>query len=345
MANYNVNQVRQFYVAKTSPQELTAETDVAATLTTPGDLGYSQLDADGCFYFVSRGANGELVRSDMINAKAIKHITYLDKAKDVYGLKRTKIQMLSSTNSGNPVAGEDYILSVNFTNILGFGIEDTQNEIAMCHATTGMTANQLLGNLAASLYSNTMKGVIKIYAGTTELTDADVAAHNAGTTPITCSSITIEEVEQPWVRGTKSAITYPFTVTGKYINVSGDLLPWATITEDTPTSTIKNTKKIADLEYFCMGERGDWYRNVGWPYVVPTTYLVPADSSDTNGYNVLTIHYKFIGGGDEAASRLSVKDIHIVSTTDLESLKNVIDGYVKEAYTGGEGSGTSGSGS
>jgi len=334
MANFNVNQVRQLYVAKTAPAEITAETNIATTLANPGDFGYSGMDADGCFYFISRGATGELVRSDMINAKSIKHITLADKSTDVYGLKRTKIQMLATTNSGNPVAGEDYIVVVNFTNFLGFGVEDTDVLVGSAHATTGMTANQLLGHLAVSLYQNTAKGIINIYCGNTKLTDTNVAAHNAGTTPITGASITIEEVEQPWVRGVRSAIVYPFTVTGKYIKQNNDVLPWATITEDTPVTTITNTKRIADLEYFCMGERGDWYRNVGWPHVVPTQYLIPADSTDAAGYNVLTIHYKYIGGGDEAASRLSVKDIQIASTQSLETLKGVIEGYQKEAFAG-----------
>lgn len=333
MANFNVNQVRHLYVAKTAPQEIDTAS-IATDLANPGDFGYSTLDSEGNFYFVSRGATGELVRSDMINAKSIKHITYCDKTKDVYGLKRTKIQMLGTTNSGNPVAGEDYTVVVNFTNILGFGVEDTAVLTATAHATTGMTAAQLLGELAVALYQNTLKGVIKIYCGGTELTDAAVKAHVAGTTPITGASIEIEEVEQPWVRGVKSAIVYPFTVTCKYITNNNDVLPWATISAVTPVTTIKNTKKIADLEYFCMGERGDWYRNVGWPHVIPTQYLVPADSTDAAGYNVLTIHYKYIGGGDEAASRLSVKDIQIASTVSLEALKGIIEGYQKEAFAG-----------
>ena len=338
MANFNVNQVRQLYVATTAPAEITSQTNIASTLDDPGDFGYSELDSDGCFYFISRGANGELVRSDMINAKSIKHITYCDKSTDVYGLKKTKVQMLSSTNSGNPVAGEDYILVVNFTNVFGFGIEDTNVVTAVAHATTGMTANQLLGELAVSLYQNLDKGIANVYCGTSLLDDDDIAAHVAGTTPITGSSITIEEVEQPWVRGTRSAIVYPFTVTGKYITINNDVLPWANITADTPTTTLTNTKKIADLEYFCMGERGDWYRSVNWPNIVPTKYLIPADNSDTGGYNVLTIHYKYIGGGDEAASRLSVKDIQIVSTQSLETLKGVIEGYQTAAVTGTSGS-------
>ena len=333
MANFNVNQVRHLYVAKTAPQEIDV-TSVTTDLANPGDFGYSTMDSEGNFYFISRGATGELVRSDMINAKSIKHITYADKTKDVYGLKRTKIEMLSTTNSGNPIAGEDYTVVLNFTNVLGFGVEDTAVLTATAHAVTGMTAAQLLGELAVSLYKNSLRGIIKVYCGGTELTDASVRAHIAGTTLITGASIEVEEVEQPWVRGIKSAIVYPFSVTCKFVNLNNDVLPWAKISSVTPTTTIKNTKKIADLEYFCMGERGDWYRNVGWPHVVPTAYLVPADSSDAAGYNVLTIHYKYIGGGDEAASRLSVKDIQIVSTLSLESLKGIIEGYQKEAFCG-----------
>ena len=345
MANFNVNQVRHLYVAKTAPQAITPA-NVESTLDTPGDFGYSAVDADGNFYFASRGATGELVRSDLINVKGIRHITYLTKANDVYGLKRTKIQMLSSTNSGNPVVGQDYVIAVTFRGILGFSGEDTYVKTASAHAYTGTTANQLLGNLAVSLYQNLSADAVKlatVYCGSTELTAANVAAHVAGTTPITGASITIEEVEQPWKRGVMSAIVVAFEVVGKYITVNGDVMPWANITADSPVTNITNTKKIADLEYFCMGERGDWYRKFGWPHVIDTQYLVPADSSDTAGYNVLTLHYQYIGNGDEYDANLSKKDIQIVSTTDLSTLKGIIEGYKNEAYytapaaAGGEG--------
>lgn len=344
MANFNVNQVRQLYVAKTAPQLVEPDdiADIATTLGNPGDFAYSSLDGDDCFYFVSRGATGDLVRSDLINAKSIKHVTYLDKTNDVYGLKRTKIQMLSSTNSGNPVVGQDYTVIVSFNSIMGFGIEDTYHKIGVAHAYTGTTAAALLGELAVSLYTNIANDSVvlaNVYCGSTLITPAVAAAHVAGTSVVSGNSITIEEVEQPWRRGVMSAIVVPFTVTGQYITVNGDLMPWANITPDTPVTTIKNTKKIADLEYFCMGERGDWYRNVGWPHVIPTSYLVPADSTDANGYNVLTIHYKYIGGGDEAASRLSVKDIQIVSTQSLESLYQAILGYKNGTTESEEGSG------
>lgn len=333
MANFNVNQVRQLYVAKTAPQ-LVADADVQTKLANAGDFGYSGLDKDNCFFFSSRGANGELVRSDLINAKSIKHVTYLPKAKDVYALKTATIAMNSTTNSGNPVAGQDYTIVVKFNGMHGFGSEYTYLKIGSHKAVTGETAAQLLGHLAVSLFLNMSaddQKLVNVYCGSTLLTKANVAAHVAGTTPITGASVVIEEVEQPWVRGVKAAIVVPFDVTAKYINdANGETLPWATVTLGESATTIKNTKKIADLEYFCMGERGDWYRNVGWPHVIQTNYLVPADSTDADGYNVLTIHYKYIGGGDEAASRLSVKDIQIVSTVDLSALKTAVENYIKK---------------
>ena len=345
MANFNVNQVRHLYVAKTSPQAIT-ESTVLSTLDSIGEFGYSSLDTDGNFFFASRGATGDLVRSDLINAKAVRHITYVSKTDDVYSLKRTKVSLDSNVNSGNPVAGQDYILVVNFKGILGFGEEDVYMKVAMSHATTGKTKAQLTGELAVNLYQNLSADAIKyanVYCGTTLMTDSVVAAHVAGTTPVTGNYLVIEEVEQPWVRGTKPVSVVPFEVFGKTIVFNSDVTPWAKVESDTPSSTLTNTKRIADLEYFCMGERGDWYRNNGWPHVVPTTYLIPADGTDSSGYNVLTLHYQYIGNGNEYAPNLSTKAIQIVSTADLEPLKNILEGYVKEAYAGPESNGGSSS--
>lgn len=71
--------------------------------------------------------------------------------------------------------------------------------------------------------------------------------------------------------------------------------------------TIKNGKKIADMEYFCLGERGDIYRNMGWPNTIPTTYMV----DPTKEYNTLEIHYTFTDAG--TSSYDSDKDITIVA--------------------------------
>jgi hypothetical protein len=57
-----------------------------------------------------------------------------------------------------------------------------------------------------------------------------------------------------------------------------------------------------------MGERGDIYRNVGWPNVIPTKYLVVDETKD---YDVLDIHYYYEGAGENPQK--SEKDITIVA--------------------------------
>ena len=64
-------------------------------------------------------------------------------------------------------------------------------------------------------------------------------------------------------------------------------------TEETPTTTVGNGQQIADLEWFAAGERGDQYRNVGWPNVIKTKYLV----DPTQDYHLLEIHYAFTDTG------------------------------------------------
>ena len=55
-----------------------------------------------------------------------------------------------------------------------------------------------------------------------------------------------------------------------------------------------------------MGERGDQYRNMGWPNVIPTKYLVDPSKE----YDVLNIHYFYQGDG--ISVQKSEKDIQIV---------------------------------
>lgn len=55
-----------------------------------------------------------------------------------------------------------------------------------------------------------------------------------------------------------------------------------------------------------MGERGDQYRNMGWPNVIPTKYLVDPSKK----YDVINIHYFYQGDG--ISVQKSEKDIQIV---------------------------------
>ena len=124
-------------------------------------------------------------------------------------------------------------------------------------------------------------------------------------------SIRITEVEQPWRLGIFAQVPVYFTVQPATVMVNGDERLWATVTEGT-NGTIGNGKTIADLEYFCMGERGDIYRGIGFPNNIVTTYLV----DPTKTYYTFDIHYAYIGNNESVQK--SEKDITIVCSDKTE---------------------------
>lgn len=116
----------------------------------------------------------------------------------------------------------------------------------------------------------------------------------------------IEEAEQPWQLGVIESLPVNFTVTPDEIKVGGLDVVWGVTEDVTPTTTLGNGKTTADLEYFCMGERGDVYRNVGFPYVIKTTYLV----DPTKAYNHINLHFYYVGSNEMVQK--SEKDLTIV---------------------------------
>lgn len=158
--------------------------------------------------------------------------------------------------------------------------------------------------LAENLYANTKKqGLVEIKAivgGNEKAIDA------LGNSDIV-TAIIVREIEQPWTLGIKQEEAVAFTVSTPLIVASGVEVAWATVTDETASSTVLgNGKKTADLEYFLMGERGDIYRNMGWPNVVPTRYLADA----TKQYDYIDIHYAYAGTCEDVQK--SEKDITLV---------------------------------
>ena len=87
----------------------------------------------------------------------------------------------------------------------------------------------------------------------------------------------------------------PFTVAGLPVRINGIDLGWLVDSVSLENATSVNGQKIADLEYFCMGERGDIYRNIGWPNVVPTKYLV----NPASNYDVIDVQYYWAGDAED----------------------------------------------
>lgn len=315
MATFSVNQVRQLYVVTAFKTSHVLASDAAGSIAVKNDTAKSHL------YFEYKGADN-LMRSDLIDIKNILYAKATNATAMAHGLKSVTIALDSNVNGGAPVAGQDYILRIAFKQYVGMSDEDQYFKYGMVHAYAGMGASEFYKVLAVSLAKNFSREVvplikieIKTASATKEVTPTTKVADLTGT----YTGVVITEVEQPWRLGVMAQTPVYFTVQSVPVTVNGDERYWATLTEST-SGSIGNGKTIADLEYFCMGERGDMYRQVGGPHNIPTTYLVdPAKE-----YCVFDIHYAYVGSNESVQK--SEKTITIVCA-DKAKLNSVITAF------------------
>lgn len=305
---FTTNQVRHLYVAKDLVTGNNAVTDV-------GDVKVKADTAQDHLYFEYMGHGGQM-RSDLIDVASITHAKATDADDMAHPLKRVKVILDSTVNSGAPVGGQDYILKVFVRNYLGMSDVDTTTKFGMVHAYTGMTASDFYKTLILSLVKNFARGeedLFKFYietSGTSATAAGTLAEVTKTTDPTTLTGtytgIVIEEKEQEWILGTFAQVGVNFEVFTDSIIFNSDERIWGTVNTIASASTVANGKKIADMEYFYMGERGDIYRNVGFPNVINTKYVV----DPTVKYNTIDLHYSYQGSGEGVQK--SEKDITLV---------------------------------
>lgn len=324
MATFSTNQVRQLYVAKVLKTPHVLASDAAGSIAVKNDAAKNHL------YFEYKGADN-LMRSDLIDIKNILYAKATNADDMAHKLKSVTVTLATGVNGGVPVAGQDYILRIAFRQYVGMSDEDQYFKYGMVHAYAGMNADEFYKVLALSIAKNFSREVVPLikievhskatvseggfdsngYMVVTPTTKDNGKSDNtnpyyATDTLVTdIDSIRITEVEQPWRLGVMAQTPVYFTVQPVAVMVNGDERIWATVTEGT-NGTIGNGKKIADLEYFCMGERGDIYRGIGFPHNIVTTYLV----DPTKTYYTFDIHYAYVGNNESVQK--SEKDITIV---------------------------------
>ena len=273
---FSIHQVRNFYVANAVGADNAAPATLGE-LTVCGVAGKS-------LYFKQKG-HGGVVASDKINPANI-----------LYAKKTVAANLNTKLNSVNAkivtvAVGQTYIINVHLQNYIGGGAGDTAVRLGAYTAVTGDTAAIIADKLGKSLELNTKReNLIKV--------------------TVTTDTINIAEVEQPWQRGKFPVAVMPVMVSVAPILSNGvETTAWATITKGVSTTASDASKKIADLEYFCMGTRGDEYRGMGYPNNFDTQYLTDLNAT----YDVVTIHY--FDEGECMDSGKSEKDIQIAVPT------------------------------
>lgn len=207
-----------------------------------------------------------------------------------------------------PIVGQDYVMRVQINNYLAPGDACVLIKSAAVRATTGMTAGQFYNAMKESLeraFGREASVLLKF-----DVTEAGLV-------------ITGADEEQPWRLGVLSKEPVNFEVIPTTVIVDGEEVIWGTVEYGTDTTvTINNGTKVADLEYFCMAERGDVFRNMGWPNNIDVKYMV----DPSKGYDMLDLHYYYSGNGVQVHK--SEKDITFVSATDsiISNLKTALTG-------------------
>lgn len=290
MATFSTNQVRQLYVAKILKTPHVLASDDAGSIAVKSDTAKNHM------YFEYKGADN-LMRSDLIDIKNLLYVKATDADDMAHKLRAVTVTLDSKVNAA-PVAGQDYILRIAFKQYVGMSDEDQYFKYGMVHAYAGMTASDFYKKLALSLAKNFSREIVPLVKfiltdSNDEAVSVDATTKESSLTG-TYKALVIDEVEQPWRLGIMEQTPVYFEVQPVPVTVNGDERIWGKVEETDPAGTIANGKKIADLEYFCMGERGDMYRGVGYPNNIPTTYLV----DPTVKYNVIDIHYAYVGSNE-----------------------------------------------
>ena len=299
MATFSVNQNRQLFVAKNV---------VTTTPAAVGDLKLGSYKAGTYMYFQHMGYGG-LTRSDKIDLSNVMYAKTTKAGALSRKLKNATVTLDSEVNGGNPISGQDYVLRIFFRQYIGNSDIYQEAKYGVVHGYKGMTASDFYKTLALSLAMNFSKEVVpllkfylKTTSGNTEVTSSTAKNTLTGT----YTGVIIEEAEQPWRLGVRKQEEVFFDVIPTTVLFNSDEVTWGTVENGTSETIIKNGKKMADLEYFCMGERGDQYRQISWPHNLETKYLVDPEKE----YNVLDIHYYFSDSGINVQK--SEKDITIL---------------------------------
>lgn len=289
----STNQNRQMYVAKAYKAAI-AENDSAGT------IGGVKVVNDGLkkqMFFQYMGVDG-VQRSDMIQLDNLNYAKAINASDMAIPMKKLEITLDSAVNGGALVSGQEYILRIEFINWCGAG-DDTKyfKDIAV-HATSAMSASDFYKALVKAANTSFSREV-----NATPQSNPYLEFSVDNTT--TATKFIIEEKPQPWTLGIESQERVYFNVFPTTVYTGGEDVIWGVVADAVPTTVLDNGKQIADLEWFCMGERGDQYRMMGYPNYIATQYLVDPSQK----YNVLELHYAFTDEG--VSSYRSEKDITI----------------------------------
>lgn len=303
--NFSTNQVMQMFVLGST------DTAEVVTINTPDGR-----DIRGYIVKIIN-SNGEVIdTSDIIDAKNILSVNAALAARDKLNRKGLLVKLNSEVNDGKPIKGEEYVMTLTYR---GFGEEDTYSKVVSAKATNEDPAT-LLKAMAENLIMNRDVEFSPLYDLYT--TEGVKISKDNYKTAVTANGFYIVEPVPYWSLGRFAETLMNIDVQTAHVTLNGEEeTAWLAEYKFKPVTldgvpAIPNSHRIADLEYFCKGERGTSNALVGWPDT--PDYVAKINPNSANGYDVLTVHCAFVGAN--ASNQKSEKDIIFVEEGGTESL-------------------------
>lgn len=324
------NQNRHFYVVKRF-----VDGSTVTSLAQAGDIEVKSIGTgnDKQIYFLYKGANGEVIKSDYIQVKNIDYVKAVDAWSMLRPLKKIQVTVPDA------IVNDDYVLRIVLRQFHGMSDEDVYIKDAVVRGYEGMTKSQFYAAMKNALDLSFSREVGATKNSNPYLT---FSANDV--------NLIIREKVQPWTLGIGKQERVYFDVIPTTVFYNGTDFEWGHVEDQTkplykdgttpnvydestnengiivPDNAIPNGHEIADLEWFCLGERGDQYRMVGWPDYIPTYYQVDPSKE----YHVLEIHHAFTDTG--VNSYRGEKDITIVApkASGTDTGKNAINAIIDE---------------
>lgn len=195
-----------------------------------------------------------------------------------------------SVTADKVIGGENYIVRVSYPEVFGAGKEAWTTKTAVAQLKAGVATSSIVTELVNQLTESLPEFINVVPSGTDLMLVSDIDTNS-------------------YKRGFRPVVMPDFEVSVNTVSEDGEDVQWAKITVSKGNS-VSGKFKLADMEYFALGERGDEYRQMGWPAVTyDADYKI--DPKADQEYDVLVVHYGYKGSNDQ--SHLSEKDLIIAA--------------------------------
>lgn len=260
MATFSTNSVRQLYVANTSG--------------TGGSGQYSGAvkTVDNELYLKFTNALGQNITSPRIPISKIKSTS-----SKAYAAKVLRSDTITINTA---VPGQTYNIRFVFRN---WGSGSAENQYFKYSGTYKCKTGDTTTDIATALTALAVKNFSREPVGLLTITSSGAV-------------ITVTEIAQPFVKGKQQGrpLNYYFQFVPIIDSTGAENVSWGTVASVAVGYAGQGTANLAaDQEYFYLGERGDKYRNTGFPYTFDTTYLVDS----TKLYDTIDITYSSSDSG------------------------------------------------